>query len=206
MKQVILRHVVNFLLLSAGALLVVGVIYLDVGIFKNQVGEISATEILQEVALLGTSALFFLQAKRHPALRGGMVLIGGFFGCMFIRELDALFDLIHLGAWVYFASLLAVYCVIWAAITPKTSVRGLSAFLAHPACHYIVCGLVLILVFSRLFGMNEVWRAVMQDEYIRTVKNIVEEGTEFMGYVLCLGAAIAFFRRQEPLKTLSANA
>lgn len=202
MNQVILKHVFNFLLLSAGAFAVVGVIYLDVAIFKNNVGEISATEILQEMALFAISALFFWQAKAHPALRGGMVLVGGFFGCMFIRELDALFDLIHYGAWVYFASLLAVLCVLWAAVTPKTSLRGLSTFLAHPACHYMVCGLVLILVFSRVFGMNILWKAVMREEYVRAVKNIVEEGTEFMGYVLCLGATIAFIRRSEPLKTL----
>ncbi len=201
MKQVLLNHLVNFLLLCTGAFAVVGVIYLDVAVLKDNVGEISATEILQEMVLFTLSALFFWQVKRHPALRGGMALIGGFFGCMFIRELDAAFDLIHQGSWVYFASLLAIFCIVWAAFTPKTTWRGVSAFLAHPACHYMVCGLVLILVFSRVFGMNAIWTVVMQGEYVRAVKNIVEEGTEFMGYILCLGSAVAFIRRKEPLKT-----
>ncbi len=202
MKQALLNHIVNILLLCAGAFLVVGVIYLDVAIFKNNIGEISATEILQEIVLFAVSALFFWQVKRQPALRGGMMLIGGFFGCMFIRELDAAFDLIYHGSWVYFACLLALFCIVRAAFTPKTTLRGLSAFLAHPACHYTVCGLVLVLVFSRVFGMNAIWKVVMEGEYVRAVKNIVEEGTEFMGYVLCLGATVAFIRRKEPLKTL----
>lgn len=202
MKQALLNHIVNILLLCAGAFLVVGVIYLDIAIFKNNVGEISATEIVQEMVLFAVSALFFWQVARHPALRGGMMLIGGFFGCMFIRELDAAFDLIYHGSWVYFASLLALFCIVRAAFTPKTTLRGLSAFLAHPACHYMVCGLVLVLVFSRVFGMNAIWKVVMEGEYVRAVKNIVEEGTEFMGYVLCLGSAVAFIRRKETLKTL----
>jgi hypothetical protein len=202
MKHILLKHLINFILLALGAVCTALVIWLDVAVFNDGVQEISATEFLQEVILLTISALFFLQAKKHPALRAGMILIGGFFSCMLIRELDALFDLIHYGSWVYFASLFAVYCIAWACISPKTSLRGLSAFLAHPACHYMVCGLVLILVFSRVFGMNIIWRAVMQGEYVRTVKNIVEEGTELMGYLLCLGSALAFRQRSEPLKTL----
>ena len=202
MKHTLLKHLLNFIVLALGAVFTALVIWLDVAVFKDGVQEISATEILQELTLLVISALFFLQAKKHPALRGGMILIGGFFFCMLIRELDALFDQIHYGSWVYFASLIAVYCIVWACITPKTSMRGLSAFLAHPACHYMVCGLVLILVFSRVFGMNLIWKAVMQGDYVREVKNIVEEGTEMMGYLLCLGSAIAFWKRSEPLKTL----
>lgn len=202
MKQVLLKHLLNFVLLAVGAVGVALVIYLDVAVFKDGVSEISATEILQELVLLAISALFFLQANKHPALRGGMILIGGFFGCMMIRELDALFDQIHYGSWVYFAVLLAMYCLVRAGVAPKTTLCGLSAFLAHPAAHYMVCGLVLILVFSRIFGMNMIWRVVMQGDYVRTVKNIVEEGTEFMGYILCLGSAVAFWRRSELLKTL----
>ncbi|WP_037034021.1 hypothetical protein [Rahnella sp. WP5] len=202
MKHTFFKHLLNFILLALGAICTALVIWLDVAIFKDGIQEISATEFLQELSLLAISALFFLQARKHPALRGGMILIGGFFFCMLIRELDALFDLIHYGSWVYFASLFAVYCIAWACITPKTSLRGLSAFLVHPACHYMVCGLVLILVFSRVFGMNMIWKVVMQGEYVRTVKNIVEEGTELMGYLLCLGSAVAFWQRSEPLKTL----
>ncbi|MGN2613391.1 hypothetical protein ACTFQ6_16755 [Aliivibrio fischeri] len=54
------------------------------------------------------------------------------------------------------------------------------------------CALVVVLVFSRLVGMNHLWQILLQGDYIRTVKNLAEEGTELLGYSLLAYSALGF--------------
>jgi hypothetical protein len=190
MKNPIIKQAIVFVTLAICAAFSAGVLFFDVVILKDQVKEISATEIIQELFLFATAALFFIHSRRQKTLRGGFILAAGFFGCMLIRELDALFDLIHFGAWVYFASLLALYSLCWAAFTPKTTLQGLNALVADDAFPVLLFGLVVILVFSRLMGLHYIWQAAIAGDNVRLVKNLVEEGTELFGYSLCLLAAI----------------
>ncbi|MCW1890551.1 hypothetical protein OK016_20470 [Vibrio chagasii] len=43
--------------------------------------------------------------------------------------------------------------------------------MASPHMNLLVTGVMLLLVFSRLFGMGS-WHNVMGDDYVRAVKNI----------------------------------
>ncbi len=190
MRNPIIKQVIFFLLFAFCAAFTTGVLFFDVVILKDQVKEISATEIIQESFLFITAAVFFMQSRRHKALRGGYILASAFFGCMLIRELDGLFDLIHFGAWIYFASLLAVYAVCWAATMPKTTFNGLYAIVEEEAFPILLFGLVVILVFSRLMGLHQIWQAAVAGDNVRLVKNLVEEGIELFGYSLCLTAAL----------------
>jgi hypothetical protein len=45
-------------------------------------------------------------------------------------------------------------------------------------------------IFSRLYGRQDFWRAVMQDNYIREFKDVAEEAIELLGYSLILFAMI----------------
>ncbi len=54
----------------------------------------------------------------------------------------------------------------------------------------LVTGVMLLLVFSRLFGMGSFWHNVMGDDYVRAVKNIAEEGTELLAYCLIAFASL----------------
>jgi hypothetical protein len=66
-----------------------------------------------------------------------------------------------------------------------------------------------VLVFSRLFGMQAMWHAILADGYVRIVKNAVEEGSESFGYMLCLTASIGYycnFRRMASRNASLANA
>ncbi len=47
-----------------------------------------------------------------------------------------------------------------------------------------------LLVFSRLFGMGEMWQGLMQENYMRGVKNTAEEGVELLSYSLIVFSAI----------------
>ncbi|KAB7896632.1 hypothetical protein GA565_11940 [Rouxiella sp. S1S-2] len=190
MKNPLLKQVVLFVLLAACAAFSASILFFDVVILKDQVKEISTTEIVQEAFLFITAVLFFIQSRRQKSLRGGFILAAGFFGCMLFRELDALFDMIHLGAWVYFASMLAIYSLCWAAFTPKTTLNGLNALVANESFSILMFGLVTILVFSRVMGIHSIWQAAVAGDNVRLVKNLVEEGIELFGYSLCLLAAV----------------
>ena len=58
---------------------------------------------------------------------------------------------------------------------------------------FIFIGLLIVLAYSRLFGMAELWQAVMGDNFNRTVKNVVEEGSELWGYALVTWGTVHFF-------------
>ena len=175
-------------LIAAG---VVGCIYLDVTVHQNIV-ENSFVEYGQEVLLFATTAIFTMQAiaKRQ----GGLWLVAGFFGCMFIRELDAYFDMIVHGAWKYFALALMVFVLFKAWRLGKDNTNeSLAAFMKTRAFVFIFIGLLIVLVYSRLFGMGELWHSIMTDHFNRTVKNVVEEGSELWGYALVFWGSVKYW-------------
>ncbi|WP_438819310.1 hypothetical protein, partial [Colwellia marinimaniae] len=52
----------------------------------------------------------------------------------------------------------------------------------------LITFIVLLFVFSRLYGMGDFWEAVMAEHYVRDVKDISEETIELLCY-----AFIAFY-------------
>lgn len=66
----------------------------------------------------------------------------------------------------------------------------------HPSDGMLSAGLLTVLLFARLMGMGTLWHTLLADEFIRTVKNAVEEGTELFGYTLCLLATLSYFHTQ----------
>jgi hypothetical protein len=45
-------------------------------------------------------------------------------------------------------------------------------------------GLLVLLVFSRLFGYGPFWKATSHNDSFRAVKRVTEGGIELMGYLL----------------------
>ncbi|QCR36459.1 hypothetical protein [Nissabacter sp. SGAir0207] len=190
----ILRALKQFVLCAVAVALVSTLLFIDIIWLHNAVKEVSLTEIAQET-LLGLSALiFFRLAQRHPQWRYGFVLLGGFLLTMLIRELDGVFDLIVHGCWVYFALLVTVLCLLGAARNMASTLSGLACFVRSRSYGIMLCALLCILLFSRLMGMHQIWENVLLDGYVRTAKNVVEEGTELFGYTLCFIASLQFMR------------
>ncbi|AGG31471.1 hypothetical protein R4E38_01430 [Morganella morganii] len=173
-----------------------GLLFIDILVLKNDLGEDSVTEIVAEVMLLAVIVLLFRKGLREPEDRAGFFLIAGFFASMLIRELDQIFDYISHGAWFWFAVPVSLIAIIYAFLHPRTAVNGLYRFVSHPAYGMMVTGLLVVLVFSRLFGMGILWRGMMGDDFNRLAKNLAEEGCELLGYTLCLLSAIMFCRKQ----------
>ena len=97
------------------------------------------------------------------------------------------------GAWKYFALALIAFVFYQAwCLGKENTIATLAAFMKSRSYTFIFIGLLIVLVFSRLFGMGELWETIMADHFNRTVKNVVEEGTELWGYALIFWGALNY--------------
>lgn len=173
-------------------------LWVDIDVLHNALTEYSVTEIVQELVLFIIAALWLRDARRSAQGRQRNVLIAGFFLTMLFRELDALFDYFAHGSWIWLALLTAAFCLTYSMRHLRATLNQLALYVRHPSYGIMLCGLLAILVFSRLFGMHQLWQDIMQGGYVRLVKNIVEEGSELFGYMLCLVATLAFIFDKRP--------
>ncbi len=178
-------------LLVTAALAVTGLlVYYDYKINRG-LREGGWTENTQAL-LLWFAAFCYWWAARHYRERG-LYLVGGFVGCMAVRELDAFFDaaLFH-GAWTYIALPLAFFC-IWLALRKngrEEAGRSLASFMQSKSYFVLAVGLLWVLLVSRVYGMGVLWRLVVERRVAGAVKTFVEESMETVGFMIIAAAAV----------------
>ncbi|WP_264874399.1 hypothetical protein [Vibrio agarivorans] len=196
MKALLTKGFSFFVFLALPAI----IIHIDVRLLGSQVGENSWVEYTQELSLLAIIIIFayLYQLDRH--YRSFAVLLGGFFTCLLIRELDGVFDQIVHGFWKYPAwAVASISCFYAFGLHRVRTLNQLSAFMAHPSFGLMLAAMGVLMVFSRLFGMGELWQAFLQDEYARGVKNLAEEGVELLDYSIAL-YSVAWYGRTLSVK------
>lgn len=186
----IVKNFIYFLLSGILCAIVLGCIYLDLKYFKY-LPEQGFVEHIQELLVCLSASMFLWLAWKKKA--SGLWLVGGFLACMFIRELDSVFDRIFHGAWTYVAIPFACLCIFkaWKQGVEET-IASLAEFMCTQAYTRLTCGLITVLVFSRLIGYKPMWKLAMGKSYYWSVKFIVEEGTELFGYAIIFLAAIEY--------------
>ena len=189
-SQVIYKCCQTALFVLAIGIVANSVLRIDFVLLNGNVGEISVTEMLQQLLLIVSSVSFVYLARKRNEVKNAAVLISAFFAVLFIREMDFWFDKIAHGAWVFPAALVAGSAIFYAVKNGKRTIDQLALILASPHMNLLVTGVMLLLVFSRLFGMGSFWHNVMGDDYVRAVKNIAEEGTELLAYCLIAFASL----------------
>lgn len=195
------RELAAFFISGIVLVFCMAMVYIDVNWMNDALHETSFTEATQEGMLALIAALFFFTAAQRPQQRSALILIGGFYSCMLIREMDFLFDLVQHGAWVWFALATTAACFALALRQPRQILPGLAALLQHRSWQMMAAGLLAVLVFSRLFGMHQLWQHLMLDGYNRVVKNMAEEGSELFGYSLCLLASVRYVWQTRPQRS-----
>lgn len=192
------REMTVFILAALFLALMILPIYIDVAWMNDALHETSFTETTQEIMLAIIAVLFFIAAQRRPAQRGALTLVAGFYSCMLIRELDFVFDAIQHGSWIWFALAVTAGCLAVALRTPKKTLHALARLLQHRSWPVMASGFLVVLVFSRLFGIHALWQHLMLRDYNRVVKNMAEEGTELLGYGLCWLASVRYLWQTRP--------
>ncbi|QUJ68491.1 hypothetical protein KDD30_05080 [Photobacterium sp. GJ3] len=165
------------------------IIQIEILLFSGNLGENSLVEYSQELYLVICSTLYAFVAMRNPEQSSFAGLISAFFLVLLIRELDGVFDLIRHGFWKVPAVLVAIAGLSYAYYHPQSTRQPLLNYSQHASFGLMIGGMATLMVFSRLFGMGELWQTAMQDNYVREAKNLAEEGVEFLGYSLILAAS-----------------
>jgi len=149
----VLRSLLFFLGAAFASAVAVLCLWIDVRVFDNNIAEISLTEIMQELVLAAIVLIHFCLAKRYALLRSCNLLVGGFFLAMLIRELDAAFDLISHGSWVWFALLSTLCTLIYPLIHYRQTLAQLAQYTRTPYYGMMLSGLLAV-VLGVLFALN----------------------------------------------------
>jgi len=185
-KNTITKMILNLILQAAFIVLVVSIVMLDSELFRQGRSEYSFTELAQEIFILTSAVLFGLSAKYDIQARGFFVLVMGLFFAMLIRELDAFFDNIKHGFWIYPALIVSLSSVYFAKKCEGTVKKPMLDHMDSKNFVYINLGLLIIIVFSRMFGTSHLWREVMGSDYSIVYKSVIQEGIELLGYIFVL--------------------
>lgn len=147
--------------------------------------ERSLLEYLEEAVLLLTAFLCLIMARINPEKKALAYILAGAAFIAWIRELDFLLDAyVFDGAWQFFVIVsFAALCIKLYPLR-HSMLPLISDFISQKSFGIIVSGFMTVFVFSRLFGRNVFWDAVMRENSMRAVKNAAEEGTELLGYLL----------------------
>ena len=198
----IISKLINFLFLLAILTIPIAIINYDVIYLKNNITEQSLTEYIQAFLLLGTSSAFAYLGQTEKLYRRTAFLIAAFFICLLIRESDLFFDqLVFHGFWVYPAFSIAIFALIYANQQREQTITALAEVMKNNYFPILCLGLGITLVYSRLFGMGYMWHQILGDDFQRIVKNIAEESSELLGYILIFYASINYvFYYKKPIK------
>jgi hypothetical protein len=195
MQQGKLSPFVEFAVLGALMAAVPSIVALDQELFLFGSSEVSVTELTQETLILLAAIMFGICAWRQPDYRGWLVLVAGLFACMFIREVDMWLDRIAKGFWIYPAMFTAIAAMAYSARHRKTLWPAMAAYAATRSHAYLATGLLIVVVFSRLFGAGSFWQEMLAEAYDPAIKTIIQEGVELLGYILiAFGSARFFFQ------------
>ncbi len=144
-----------------------------------------------EFSLLAVSAaIFFVNARRNEIYTHILKLCGLLALFAGVRELDHFLDeLVFDGAYkVIDAVILALFVyLVW--IHRLTLTKTLARFTKTAPFYFFVVA-VLVVVYGEIIGQAELWKAIMEPLYIRSVKRVVEELAEFIGYLLLFYGAV----------------
>jgi len=154
--------------------------------------EYSYTEVSQEIIFLIASAIFFFTAVKFKDSRPIAILFGGFTMSAFFRECDFLTDSISSGFWEIPVAITIITVFILSWKSRKNLTKSYYEYYNTKAFAYMISGILVTFLFSRLFGKGDFWETLMGDQYLRSVKNANEECVEALGDILILISSVEY--------------
>lgn len=194
-RNFVLKSFAKFFVLAIGVAIAVGLIvalaYVDISA-AGRIKDASYTENLQETLLVLSSVIFIYSAKKNNTR--GLLLVAGFFMCMFIREWDAVFDEFIHGAWKYIAIPTAIGFTYWGLRDGMQKAwDDIAEFIKSNSYNIIVAGLIIVLVVSRLLGNRTIWMLMSGPDFKYVFKTFIEEGLELLGYMVIFAGSTMYY-------------
>lgn len=153
--------------------------------------ELGFTEFTQTV-ILATCCLMLIYVRHvlkvWPTIT---LLLLAFIAASLVREQDYFFDeYIARNTWKVVVSLIVIPSIVWVVIQRRRFIEEFACYSNTFAFGLFAAGVLTAYVFSRLYGRQIFWRAVLEDNYVREFKDVAEEVVELLGYSLILFATL----------------
>jgi hypothetical protein len=150
-------------------------------------------EITQLLAALATAFLFWLLSRERPRSAELLRCFSALSLIACCRELDNFtLELGSRSAYVWVAMLPLGWALAQVGRVRLGIFDQLAAFSRTSGFSLLLAGFLVVVVYSQILGQKALWMAVLDAETYRPVKDLVEESSELLGYLLMLfGAAEA---------------
>ncbi len=153
-------------------------------------GEAGIIEMTQ-AALLSIAIVGFVVIARAHRAATTLRVLATLIAILLVRELDGAFDaLLFHGAWKWPAAALLLFAIRYAWRRSRDLLRGARLQSTKFSTGLLLAAFAVILIGSRLLGMQTVWREILADGYAREVPRLIEELLELAGYALLVIAVI----------------
>lgn len=149
------------------------------------------TEFTQTLFLASSCVLLLYVRHGLKVWPNVTLLMLAFLAASLVREQDAFLDIyVADNTWKVLVALIVLPSIAWVIYQRRHFLAEFSHYSNTFSFGLFMSGLLVTYVFSRLYGRQDFWRAVLEDDYVRDFKNVAEEVVELMGYALILIAVI----------------
>ena len=147
-------------------------------------------ENIQLGILFAATFSFFLQAKYNAEYRIVLLLLASASMMACFRELDKFFDaILPIVSW-RIGLLLPFFTVGLALKNLKKVKKSLKRFLVTPAFNMMFCAMIIIVPVAQCIGHGPFVRNVLEIQDISAIKELFEEASEALGYMLIFLASL----------------
>lgn len=163
----------------------------EAGLLEPVTSEDGTIEKVQVFLALGTAGVLMIAAGRRPDLRTVLRLLALAALFAVVRELDGFLDSQWFkGAYKYLNAPIVLAFVVIAFKHRSDLLAELGR--AGPPLSMVLMflGFFLVVGYSQVLGQKELWQAAMGEDYLRLVKNTVEESSELVGFLMILFGAV----------------
>ncbi|TVP43969.1 MAG: hypothetical protein EA345_16245 [Halomonas sp.] len=153
--------------------------------------ELGFTELTQTMVLATCCAmLIYIRhvLKVWPTIT---LLLLAFVAASLVREQDHFLDnYVARHTWKVLVALIVIPSITWVIIQRRRFLEEFAYYSNTFAFGLFTAGVLTTYIFSRLYGRQAFWRAVLEENYIGTFKSVAEEVVELLGYSIILFATL----------------
>ncbi|MBR2515626.1 MAG: hypothetical protein IKE45_16750 [Halomonas sp.] len=153
--------------------------------------ELGFTELTQTLVLATCCAMLIYVRHVLKVWPTVTLLLLAFVAASLVREQDYFLDnYVARHTWKVLVALIIVPSITWVIIHHRRFLEEFTYYSNTLAFGLFTAGVLTTYIFSRLYGRQDFWRAVLEENYVGTFKSAAEEVVELLGYSLILFATL----------------
>lgn len=149
------------------------------------------TELTQTLVLASCCAMLIYIRQVLKVMPTVTLLLLAFVASSLVREQDHFLDnYVADNTWKVLVALIIIPSLVWVVKQRHHFLDEFAHYSNTFAFGLFTAGVLTTYIFSRLYGRQEFWQAILEDNYLRDFKNVAEEVVELLGYSLILIATL----------------